>query len=72
MPAQGQTPGQKCHCSTRMLIHVLVQMSVFHNHGLEEKGKKPFLKPFIRYHVLYQYDTTSTALGFELVTTGVL
>lgn len=54
-----------------MLIHVLVHMSVFHNHGLKEKSKEPFLKPFVRHHVLYQYDT-SPALGFDVVTIDVL
>lgn len=82
-PMQGQgegSAGSRWMCLHRgkhqdrsgTLVHMLVHMSVFHNHGLEEKSKKPFLKPFVRHHVLYQCDTTSTALSFEVVMTGVL
>lgn len=70
-PAQGQAPGQRWNSGACVLIHMLVHM-VFHNHGLKEKSKKPFLKPFMRHHVLYQCDTTSTSLGFEVTAMGVL
>lgn len=46
-------------------IQVLLHRRAFHNHGPEEKSKKPLLKAFRSHHMLYCYKEQAQHLALK-------